>query len=78
MTSDQAHRGRSEADVKIGIRLTRAMLQRNVSATKIALAIDVPEETVERYCAGQERIGAKRLVQICEVLGVGVEWFFKE
>ena len=65
-------------DVHVG---TRIRFRRNLlgmSQTEMAERIGVTFQQVQKYERGFNRIGASRLIRICDVLEVSPEWLFDE
>src|SRR3989454_12193285 len=65
------------ADVYVGarIRMRRNML--GLSQTEMGEQIGVTFQQVQKYEKGVNRIGASRLLQICNVLQVTPAWMFE-
>jgi transcriptional regulator with XRE-family HTH domain len=65
-------------DVHVGarVRLRRTML--GMSQEKLAGAIGLTFQQVQKYERGANRIGASRLYQLSNVLGVAVSFFFED
>jgi transcriptional regulator with XRE-family HTH domain len=51
---------------------------RNISQSKLADAIGVTYQQVQKYESGANRIGSSRLQQIAHVLQVSVAYFFED
>ena len=69
-------RGPTAVDTHVGqkIRARRVFLQ--MSQSDIAHAIGITFQQVQKYEKGANRVGASRLQQISEVLGVSPFYFF--
>src|SRR5262245_46886193 len=65
-------------DVHVGaqIRFRRNLL--GMSQTEMAARIGVTFQQVQKYERGINRIGASRLIRICDVLEVSPEWLFDD
>ncbi len=57
------------------VRTRRTML--GMSQEKLADALGLTFQQVQKYEKGVNRIGAGRLLQIAEILGVNIEFFFE-
>jgi transcriptional regulator with XRE-family HTH domain len=70
-------RGPTAVDTHVGqkIRARRVFLQ--MSQTDIADAVGITFQQVQKYEKGANRVGASRLQQISEVLGVSPFYFFE-
>src|SRR5262245_7724692 len=64
-----------DAHVGTRIRFRRNLLA--ISQTDMAERIGVTFQQVQKYERGTNRIGASRLIKICEVLEVSPEWLFE-
>ena len=84
MMSESARKGRSTkgkpnpTDIHVGarVRLRRTMI--GMSQEKLAGAIGLTFQQVQKYERGANRIGASRLYQLSNVLGVPVSFFFED
>lgn len=67
----------SPVDVQIGgrIRLRRKML--NISQERLAEAVGVTFQQIQKYEKGSNRVGGSRMQRIAEVLGTQVGFFFE-
>ena len=65
-------------DVHVGkrVRLRRTLL--GMSQTKLGDALKLTFQQVQKYENGSNRIGASRLYQVSQILGVPVSYFFDE
>ncbi len=65
-------------DVHVGkrVRLRRTLL--GMSQTKLGDALKLTFQQVQKYENGSNRIGASRLYQVSQILGVPVSFFFDE
>jgi transcriptional regulator with XRE-family HTH domain len=63
-------------DVHVGarVRLRRTMLR--MSQEKLAAALGLTFQQVQKYERAANRISASRLYQLCRILGVGVGFFY--
>jgi transcriptional regulator with XRE-family HTH domain len=57
------------------VRLRRTVV--GMSQEKLADALDLTFQQVQKYEKGTNRIGASRLLSIATILGVGIEFFFE-
>ena len=65
-------------DVHVGarLRLRRTMLR--MSQEKLAAALGLTFQQVQKYERAANRISASRLYQLCRILGVGVGFFYDD
>jgi transcriptional regulator with XRE-family HTH domain len=65
-------------DIHVGsrVRLRRTLL--GLSQDKLARAIGVSFQQLQKYERGTNRISASRLYALSKVLGVGISWFFED
>ncbi len=65
-------------DIHVGsrVRLKRTMM--GLSQEKLAVALDLTFQQVQKYERGSNRIGASRLVQIAAILDTSAGSFFEE
>ena len=68
----------NEYDVIAGKRLREIRRQRNVTQTKLAKALGVSFQQVQKYETGSNRISFSRLVHICIALDVPPTYFFAD
>jgi len=64
-------------DCHVGARIRSRRLMLNLSQTKLADALGLTFQQVQKYEKGTNRVGASRLAQIAETLQVPVSWFFE-
>ena len=64
-------------DTHVGARIRSRRLMLNLSQTKLADALGLTFQQVQKYEKGTNRVGASRLAQIAEILQVPVSWFFE-
>ncbi len=69
-------RSRDPLDMTIGKRVRALRLQRGMSQTELANALDLTFQQVQKYEKGANRISAGRLQRIAEILEVPVTFFF--
>jgi transcriptional regulator with XRE-family HTH domain len=70
--------GPDPVDVHVG---TRLRLRRNLigmSQEQLGKASGLTFQQIQKYERGVNRMGASRLYQIAQILGVPVSWFFEE
>jgi transcriptional regulator with XRE-family HTH domain len=65
-------------DKKVGARLRIRRIALGMSQEKVALELDITFQQLQKYENGANRIGASRLLHICQVLGVEPNYFFQE
>lgn len=70
-------KGPEPVDTLVGTRIRLQRMERGISQTKLADAIGVTFQQVQKYEKGVNRVGASRLSRIAEVLEVPVGSFFR-
>jgi transcriptional regulator with XRE-family HTH domain len=78
MTKATHTRSATAVDIHVGqkIRARRVFLQ--MSQTEVGDALDVSFQQIQKYERGANRVGASRLQQISDALGVSPYYFFKD
>jgi transcriptional regulator with XRE-family HTH domain len=71
-------RTKTPIDAHVGLRLRLARLQRRLSQEKLGASVGITFQQVQKYERGTNRIGAGRLYQFAEILGVEVSYFFED
>ncbi len=68
----------NKVDVYVGsrIRLRRIML--NISQIELATRLGVTFQQIQKYEKGANRIGCSRLWDICQEMGIDMNYFFKD
>lgn len=64
-------------DRHIGNRVRTRRIMLGMSQEKLAEALGLTFQQVQKYEKGANRIGASRLLQIAGILDVGIEFFFE-
>lgn len=64
-------------DVLIGARVKGRRIALKISQTKLAEAVGVRFQQVQKYESGANRVSASRLLMIAETLGVSISYFFQ-
>ncbi len=64
-------------DVLIGARVKGRRIALKISQTKLAEAVGVRFQQVQKYESGANRVSASRLLLIAETLGVPISYFFQ-
>lgn len=65
-------------DVHVGQRLRQRRMLAGITQEKLAEAIGVSFQMVQKYEKGTCRVGASRLMQVAQVLKVSAAYFFDE
>jgi transcriptional regulator with XRE-family HTH domain len=65
-------------DKHAGERLRKRRHERGISQTKLATAIGLTFQQVQKYEKGMNRMGSSRLQQVANVLKVPVTYFFED
>ena len=78
VSTDAQPKRPNPVDVHVGkrVRLRRTLL--GMSQTKLGDALRLTFQQVQKYENGSNRIGASRLYQVSQILGVPVSYFFDE
>lgn len=63
-------------DVEVGNRLRQRRVETGITLKAIGEAMGISWQQIAKYELGQNRISASRLVDICKVLGVSIDYFF--
>ncbi len=69
--------GPNPVDSHVGKRLRMLRKLKNISQEKLAQALGLTFQQVQKYERADNRIGASRLYQIAEVLGVTTSYFYE-
>jgi transcriptional regulator with XRE-family HTH domain len=64
-------------DAEIGRRVRTLRMQRGLTQTRLADALDLTFQQVQKYEKGANRISSGRLVRIAEILKVPIAFFFE-
>jgi transcriptional regulator with XRE-family HTH domain len=64
-------------DAAVGARLRSLRMERGMSQERIGNAVGLTFQQIQKYEKGFNRIGASRLMQFAEVLGVSAASFFE-
>ena len=64
-------------DVLIGARIKGRRIALKISQTKLAEAVGVRFQQVQKYESGANRVSASRLLMIAETLSVPISYFFQ-
>ena len=64
-------------DVLIGARIKGRRIALKISQTKLAEAVGVRFQQVQKYESGANRVSASRLLMVAETLGVPISYFFQ-
>lgn len=67
----------TNVDVLIGARIKGRRIALKISQTKLAEAVGVRFQQVQKYESGANRVSASRLLLIAETLGVPISYFFQ-
>jgi transcriptional regulator with XRE-family HTH domain len=73
-----ANKGPTAIDRRVGVRVRMRRLTLDMSQQKLAAALGVAFQQVQKYEKGHNRIGASRLHQLAEILQVPVGFFFED
>jgi transcriptional regulator with XRE-family HTH domain len=72
-----ARRGPDSVDKQIGVRVRMRRLTLDMPQEKLAEALGVSFQQVQKYEKGVNRIGAGRLQQVADVLQVPITFFYE-
>jgi transcriptional regulator with XRE-family HTH domain len=73
-----AKKGPNAIDRQVGVRVRMRRLTLDMSQQKLAAALGLTFQQVQKYEKGSDRIGAGRLQQLAEILEVPVGFFFED
>ncbi len=73
-----AKRGPNAIDRQVGVRMRMRRLMLDMSQQKLAAALGLTFQQVQKYEKGSNRIGAGRLHELAEILQVPVSFFFED
>lgn len=59
-------------DIAVGNRVRELRTRAGLSQTELGTALGVSFQQIQKYEKGSNRMGASRLVQVCEALNVGI------
>ncbi len=65
-------------DAHIAAKLRRAREMQGFTQTRLAAAVGVSFQQIQKYEAGEVRVSAGRLMQLCKVLKVPVAFFYAD
>ncbi|MEX6505812.1 helix-turn-helix domain-containing protein [Jiella sp. M17.18] len=68
----------SDIDRQIAARIRIARLESGLSQEKLAEALGITFQQVQKYEKGMNRVSAGRLREIADTLGRDITWFFEE
>jgi transcriptional regulator with XRE-family HTH domain len=71
-------RSPNETDVVVGTRIRIRRKQLDMTQTVLAQRLGITFQQVQKYEKGTNRVGASRLADLAEVLGVSVSFFFPQ
>ena len=69
--------GANPIDLYVGKRLKKARLMRGMSQERLANAMNITFQQVQKYEKGLNRIGASRLWDLAQVLNVPITYFYE-
>ncbi|MGA9948565.1 MAG: helix-turn-helix transcriptional regulator [Xanthobacteraceae bacterium] len=67
-----------QVDVSVGRRIREARIASGLSQTKVANALDITFQQIQKYENGINRVAPSRLVVIAKMTGRAVDWFFSD
>jgi transcriptional regulator with XRE-family HTH domain len=70
-------RGPTAVDTHVGQKIRARRIYLQMSQTEVADALDISFQQIQKYEKGSNRVGASRLQQISDVLGVSPFYFFE-
>ncbi len=70
--------GPPDMDHQVARRIRQARLRRGLSQSELAREMGLSLQQVHKYETARNRIGAARLVQVAQVLGVEMDWLFDD
>jgi transcriptional regulator with XRE-family HTH domain len=73
----EAARGPNPIDVHVGLQVRLRRKQLKISQEKLADALGLTFQQVQKYERGSNRISASKLYEIARTLKVSIAWFFE-
>jgi len=73
-----SQRSPNSTDVHIGKRIRMLRLARNLSQTDLAKRLGITFQQIQKYERGANRVGAGRLQEMANLLGVTPAFFFED
>ena len=67
----------NDVDRHIGQRIRMRRMMQSISQEKLAAALQLTFQQVQKYEKGANRVSGSRLAQIADILEVPVAWFFE-
>ena len=74
----QSKTKKDQVDVYVGRRVREARISSGLSQTKLADALDISFQQVQKYEIGVNRVAPSRLTVIAKMTGRNVDWFFSD
>jgi transcriptional regulator with XRE-family HTH domain len=68
--------GQKPIDTIVGARLSAIRMAQGVSAARLATALGITQDQVERYESGADRISTTHLLQLCQYFSVNLADLF--
>ena len=65
-------------NIHIGIRLKQKRIEKNLTQTKVAKALNVTFQQIQKYEKGTNGVSSIRLLQLANYLKVPVNYFFED
>lgn len=76
--SSRTTRSTTAVDAHVGMMVKLRRMELDVSQDKLAGALGITSQQLKKYERGTNRIGASRLYDISELLGVPIQYFFRD
>ena len=67
-----------ELNIHIGIRLKQKRIEKNLTQTKVAKALNVTFQQIQKYEKGTNGVSSSRLMQLAQFLKVPITYFYEE
>ena len=67
-----------ELNIHIGIRLKQKRIEKNLTQTKVAKALNVTFQQIQKYEKGTNGVSSIRLLQLSNYLKVPINYFFED
>jgi transcriptional regulator with XRE-family HTH domain len=74
----QSKTKKDQVDVYVGRRVREARIASGLSQTKLADALEVSFQQVQKYEIGVNRVAPSRLTVIAKMTGRNIDWFFSD
>lgn len=71
-------RSATPIDSRVGLAIRMRRIELDLSQEKVAGELGITAQQLQKYERGANRVGASRLYELAQILGVSVQYFFPE